>query len=64
VSKSGDNSLDYDLALSVSKYFGLSDARAKTILDEIKSVVSHWRNFASESDISRSEQEIVANAFN
>ena len=58
-----DNALDFDLALSEAKYFSLSDIRAKLILSEIKSVVSAWRKYATECDISRSEQELVAKAF-
>ena len=58
-----DNSLDFDLALSEAKYFSLSDARAESILKEIKSVVSAWRKYATECDISRAEQELVARAF-
>jgi HipA-like C-terminal domain./HipA-like N-terminal domain. len=58
-----DNSLDFDLALREARYFSLSDTRAKSILKEIKSVVSVWRKYAAECDISRSEQELVARAF-
>jgi serine/threonine-protein kinase HipA len=58
-----DNSLDFDLALSVSKYYGLTGTQAMTILNEIKSVVSNWRRYAAECDIPRSEQELVAGAF-
>ncbi len=58
-----DNSLDFGLALSTAKYFGLTDDRAKMILSEIKSVVSNWRKYAVECDISRPEQELSAGAF-
>lgn len=58
-----DNSLDFDLALSVAKYFGLDDAQARAILSEIKSVVSNWQRHATEYGISRMEQELVARAF-
>jgi serine/threonine-protein kinase HipA len=58
-----DNSLNFDLALSVSGYFGLNNGRAKAILDEIASVVSGWRKHATQCDIPRSEQELVAGAF-
>ena len=58
-----DNSLDFDLALSVSKYYGLNDARAKEIFKEIKSAVSNWRRFATETNISRSEQELMSVTF-
>jgi serine/threonine-protein kinase HipA len=58
-----DNSLDFDLALSVSKYYGLNDTKAKAILSEIKSAVSTWRKVATEANIPRSEQELMARAF-
>lgn len=58
-----DNSLDFDLALSVARYFGLNNTNAKEILAEIKSAVSIWQKLATESGISRTEQEQVAKAF-
>ncbi len=58
-----DNSLNFDLALSQAGYFGLSDTRAKTILNEMKSVVANWHKYATACGISRSEQEFVAGAF-
>lgn len=58
-----DNSLDFDLALSVAGYFALSKEPAKTILNEVKASVSNWRKVATKWDISRSEQEMVAGAF-
>ena len=58
-----DNSLDFDLALSVAQYFGLDDVRADIILSEIKSIVSNWQKYATECGISRMEQELVSKAF-
>ena len=58
-----DNSLDFDLALNVAKYFGLNDVQAKVILNKIKKVVSKWRKYATECGISRLEQELVDKAF-
>lgn len=58
-----DNSLDFDLALSVARYFGLNNTNAKEILAEIRSAVSIWQKLAAESGISRTEQEQVAKAF-
>jgi serine/threonine-protein kinase HipA len=58
-----DNSLDFDLALSVAKYFGLSDARASAILGDVQTVVADWSQIATRLGIPRSEQEIVARAF-
>ncbi len=59
-----DNSLDFDLALSVAKYFGLSTERASAILGEVRTAVSGWQKIATRLGIPRSEQEIVAKAFN
>jgi serine/threonine-protein kinase HipA len=58
-----DNSLDFELALSVAGYFGLSKEPAKTILNEVKTSISNWREVASKWGISGSEQEMVVGAF-
>lgn len=58
-----DNSLDFDLPLSISPYFGISTTRAQEILAGIQSVVSDWHRYATELGIPRSEQELVAGAF-
>jgi serine/threonine-protein kinase HipA len=58
-----DNSLDFDLALSVAKYFGLSFERASAILDEVRVAVSDWQKVATRLGIPRVEQEMVAGAF-
>lgn len=58
-----DNSLDFDLALSVAHYFRLNQNKAKSILDQVKSSVSKWKKVASECGISRTEQEMMRRAF-
>ena len=58
-----DNSLDFDLALSVAGYFSLKKEQAETILNEVKASVSNWQKVAAKWGISRSEQELVAGAF-
>lgn len=58
-----DNSLDYDLAISVAKYFGIEKKSAIEIVSHIKAVVSTWKKLASTYGISRSEQEDMAAAF-
>jgi len=58
-----DNSLDFDLALSVASYFGLNNKKANEILNEIKSVVSDWQKIASKHGISRTEQALMSRAF-
>ncbi|GHU97492.1 toxin HipA [Spirochaetia bacterium] len=59
----GDNSLDFDLALSVIAYFRLSVGKAKSILTAIKDSVSNWRAVADRYDIPRQQQDMVAPAF-
>ena len=58
-----DNSLDFDLALSVAKYFGLNNNSAEKIVREVKLAVSDWQKIASNYGIPRSEQELMAKAF-
>ncbi len=58
-----DNSLDFDLALSVASYFRLSDNDAVAIIDNTKSIVSNWRTVASKYGISSSEQDLMRLAF-
>ncbi len=58
-----DNSLDFSLALEVADYFRISTQTANAILEEIKSVVSRWREYATKQGISRREQEEVESAF-
>jgi serine/threonine-protein kinase HipA len=58
-----DNSLDFELALSVAGYFGLDSQNANNILSEIKKTVSFWQQVASKYGISRSEQERTARAY-
>lgn len=58
-----ENVLDFELALSVAKYFGLGNVQAHMILNEIRQVVSGWRKYATTCGIPRMEQELVAKAF-
>ena len=58
-----DNSLDFELALSVIGYFGISTIKAQEILNEVKNAVSKWQSVATKQGVSRSEQELLANAF-
>lgn len=59
----GDNSLDFDLALSVAPYFRLTDKDASDIIENIKYVVSNWETIASQYQISKSEREMMGVAF-
>ncbi|WP_444091990.1 type II toxin-antitoxin system HipA family toxin [Bacteroides sp.] len=58
-----DNSLDFELALSVAAYFGLDNATSDEIINQTKKVVSNWQQIATQYGISRSEQEDNAGAF-
>jgi serine/threonine-protein kinase HipA len=58
-----DNSLEFELALEVAGIFRLSQSRAVEILKEVSNAVSKWRKVADNLGISRSEQEMMAEAF-
>lgn len=58
-----DNSLDFELALSTSGYFGIDGVKANEIVNQTKKVVSNWKQLATKYGISRSEQEDIRPAF-
>ncbi len=58
-----DNSLDFDLALEVASYFRINKVDAENEINNIKKIVSNWRNIASKLGISRIEQESKSDAF-
>jgi len=58
-----DNSLDFDLVLSVASYFRLTEKEASEIIGKIKSVVSKWEDIAIKYQISKSEREMMSFAF-
>ena len=61
---SDNNLIDFNLALSVAKMYGITDAQALEELQEIKNVVeSNWRRLAQQYGLSRSEIEGMAPAF-
>lgn len=58
------NSIDFGLALSVAKWFDVTDKQAIEALNEIKDVVeSHWRRLAKQFELSRSEIDNMTPAF-
>ena len=58
------NLIDFNLALSVAKLYGLTEAQAASELKEIKNVVeTNWRKLAGKFGLSRSETEEMAPAF-
>lgn len=58
-----DNSLDFDLALSVAQYFRLSKPEALSIMKTIRGVVSTWQERAKTLGIRRPEIELMQRAF-
>ena len=58
-----DNSLDFDLALSVASYFRLTEKEAIEIIEHIKSVVSQWKKTAEKYQIPKSEIDMMNNSF-
>ncbi|MBE5930012.1 MAG: type II toxin-antitoxin system HipA family toxin [Lachnospiraceae bacterium] len=62
---SDSNLIDFKLALSVAKLYGLTEAQATNELKEIKNIVEvNWRKFAGQYGLSRSETEEMSPAFN
>jgi serine/threonine-protein kinase HipA len=58
-----DNALDWDLARSVAKYFRIKDKQATEIIAVTRTTVGQWSKIASKYKIKRSEQELMAQAF-
>ena len=58
-----DNSLDYDLALSITPYLGINKDTAEGIIDKTRNVVSEWRKIATGYGIPNSEQDLTESAF-
>ncbi len=59
-----DNSLNYELAMDVIEFFQLSTSQAQRIKEEVLISVARWESVASSANISRSEQQDMASAFN
>lgn len=59
-----DNSLNYELAMDVIEFFQLSTSQAQRIKEEVLVSVARWETVASSANISRSEQQDMASAFN
>ncbi len=58
-----DNALDWGLARSVAKYFRVEDKLATEIIAMTRTTVGQWSKIASKYKIKRSEQELMAQAF-
>ncbi|MDB5231666.1 MAG: HipA domain protein [Chitinophagaceae bacterium] len=58
-----DNALDFDLALSVIKYFRIPLQKAKKIIEQVKNSVTAWNEAANEFKIPVKEIELMSAAF-
>ena len=58
-----DNSLNFDLALSVIEYFRVKEKKAKSIIADIKKAISRWKTIAAKFKISRTELALMEQAF-
>lgn len=58
-----DNSLDFNLAVSVAQYFRVTESMAVDTINEIKQVVKGWRHIAKKYGIPSNEQALMAAAF-
>lgn len=58
-----NNALDLTIAKSAGIYFRLNEKEMDRIIDEVSSSVMNWRKIASEIDIARNEQNLMAAAF-
>ena len=54
-----NKSLDFN----VIEYFRLDEKKALNIIEQIKCMVSNWRSVANKYNISKTEQELMAKAF-
>ncbi|MBP7555507.1 MAG: HipA domain-containing protein [Chitinophagaceae bacterium] len=58
-----DNSLSYELAGEVAKYFRLTGRQAETIINNTKKIVKNWFTLADKYNISSKEKDMMAAAF-
>ncbi len=58
-----DNTLDFDLAASVAKYFRVPANKATAIISKVKQAAGNWQKVAKAYKIPASEQDLMANAF-
>lgn len=58
-----DNSLDFDLCMDVIGYYRWEKKEALEFIEQTKNIVSQWRTKANVLGISKSEQVVMASAF-
>lgn len=59
-----DNSLSYDLCLSVAEYFRWQLKDAKSYITKVKNEISSWHKIAAKLQVSNKEQTLMEQAFN
>ncbi len=50
--------------LSSARYFGLKEAKAKAIVNDVLEVVSQWKVYADQVDLSEADRSVLAGVFN
>ena len=60
---SNNNTLDFDLAMSVAEYFQLKEKQMDDILNEIRGAVKNWKTEATKIGISKAEITLMSSAF-
>ena len=58
-----DNSLDFDLAISVADFFRVNNNKAKEIVGRVKDTVGDWRRLAKSYHIASAEINLMSRAF-
>lgn len=58
-----DNSLNYELANEVAKYFRVTGQQAKTIINNTKKIAKNWTRLADKYKIPSKEKDMMAAAF-
>lgn len=58
-----DNALELRLALEVAPFFRLLPQRADAVIAKVRRAVRNWRTVAMHYQVTREEQELMANAF-
>ncbi|MCY7388288.1 MAG: type II toxin-antitoxin system HipA family toxin [Burkholderiales bacterium] len=58
-----DNRPDLDTAVETAAYYGLHEPAAKTMIEEIRSVVREWPEFARKVGIARADISLMGSAF-
>jgi serine/threonine-protein kinase HipA len=58
-----DNRPSLATALSTAEFFGVSESRAKDIVEEVTSVVDDWRDVAKRAGIANADIEVTSGAF-